>query len=378
MAVTITQSPQAYTPSDNPVTWVFSSDQTAQPNFYFLIEVEIGNPTLTVVEKHKAYVEQGTNAHFDASGIVERYAVVNDRQLNQVLNQVRINVIEKYNGGTGATATSSIVKFFKAKLRKKDFVSYDYNDYLLDSAGVKFLTFTPRGTDKARGTEKKFLSILSDGNAPTFQYKTYTSSDILIDTQSQIASTDNLINVSCGVQDLIDDFSLNFTNASYYTVEATNSGGSTEVYRIDIDTDCIYSTSKRILWLNTLGGVDAFTFGLISRERSSVTSFGYERQFGNFTSAGAFEYDLKEGTVIDYLKQSNKSLEVVSDWLNQTTQNWLVDELYMSPVIWFQDDREIYRCKVTNRSYEKKIQENDTLFQETVQIELESDTSVNV
>ena len=377
MAVTITQSPQAYTPSDNPVTWTFSSAQTAQSNFYFLVEVMINT---VVVERHKAYVEQGTIAHFDASSISERYAEANLDQTNKTLSSISIKVIEYYNSTPGLDVTSSEVKIWKAKLKKSNFVGYNFNNYVLNGAlTTKFLTLTPRGTDKAKGTELKYLSFLSDGNIPSVAYKTYTSAGVLIDTQNvNTLSTEDFISISVGVQTLIDDISLDFTGASYYTVQASNSSGSSEVYRINIDTDCDYSTAKRLHFMNTLGGTDSFTFGLITRTKTDVISYGYERQFGSFSSSGVYEYTLERGTTIDYLKQFNKSIETSSNWLIESVQNWLSGELYTSPLVWIETSLVLYRCKVTNTGYEEKIQENDTLFQEVVKIELESDTSANV
>lgn len=377
MAISITQSPQSFTPSDNPVVWVFNSDQTSNPNFYFLVDVMINGVS---VENHKVYPEQGGYAHFDASSITERYAFVNTRQQSQTLNYISIDVTEYYNGSAGLTDTSNEVKIFKAKVKKEVFQNWNANDYVLDGVGTtKFLTFCPRGDDKTKGTELKYISLLSDGNAPNVEFKTYTSGGTLIDTQNlNLATTENLFSITVGVQDLIDDISLDFTGATYYTLQATNTSGSTEIYRINIDTDCNYSKAKRLHFLNSLGGIDSFTFGLFSRERASVKSFGYERQFGNFDSSNYFTFDLKEGTVIDYLKQFNKSIEITSDWLTEDVQNWLVEELYTSPIAYIESGTELYRCKVTNDKYEMKGNENDMLFQEVVKIELESDTSVNV
>jgi len=378
MAISITQEPQEFTPSDNPIVWVFESDKTTQPNFYFLVEVYID---AVLIERHKVFPEQGIYAHFDASFVAERYATVNDSSSNQTLNTININVTEYYNNVAGLTVIGADAKIWKAKIKKENFVSYDFNNYVLNGFTTsKFLTLCPRGFDKTKGTELKYLSFLVNANAPTVDFNTYTSVGVLIDTQSitPTVTNESLVNISVGVQTLIDDISLDFTNATYYTVEANNFSGSTEVYRIDIDTDCDYSKAKRLQWLNSLGGFDSYTYRLFSRESTDVKSFGYERQFGNFNTSNGYEFDLKGGTVIDYLKKFNKSLEITSDWLTEQVQNWMVAELYTTPIVYIEDALELYRCKVTNNKYEMKGNENDMLFQEIIKIELESDTSVNV
>lgn len=383
MAITITQAPQQTTPSDNPVTWVFSSTETAQPNFYFLVEVSIANPTtFSVVEKHRVYPEVGSYGHFDARTITERYAEANNITQSQILPKIKIKVTEFYNGTAQANVTSSEVVFWKSRLRKKNFVEYDRNDYVLDSStGVKFLTFEPRGTAKVKQADLFYLSILTDGNAVTFDFNTYESNGTLVDNVnlSGIGAGFNLLSLWCGVDTLITLNGVDFTNASYYTIQVTNStGGASEVFRIDLDDSCQYSTRSRLHWLNSLGGIDSFTFGLLTREKTNVTSFGYERQFGAFDSLGAYNYDLKDGTLIDYLKQFNKELELTSDWMLEAVQNWLSYSLYTSPFVRIEENLELYRCKVTNSSFDKKIQETDTLFQEVVMIELENDISANV
>tara|TARA_R110000764_G_scaffold16767_1_gene46574 strand:+ start:7671 stop:8819 length:1149 start_codon:yes stop_codon:yes gene_type:complete len=382
MAITITQSPQIITPSDNPITWVFQSDQTAQVNFYFMVEVQIANPTTFVaVERHKIFPESGSFAHFDASSITERYANVNSFDSSQSLLSVKIVLTEYYNGSVGASATSSSALFWKARLKKKDFVNYNYTDYFLNTVGsVKFLTFEPRGTAKVKQADLFYLSILTNGNAVDFSINTYQANGTLVDNVilSGIGSGLNYFTLWCGVNTLINFNGVDFTNATYYTIEVSNGVGSSEVFRIDLDTTCLYSTSTRLHFLNTLGSIDSYTFGLLTREKTEVKSFGYERQFGNFNSSNDFVYDVKDGTVIDFLKTSSKSLEVTSDWMKENVQNWLSKELYMSPIVWTEENAELYRCKVTNTSYDRKIQETDMVFQEVAKIELETETSVNV
>jgi len=195
---------------------------------------------------------------------------------------------------------------------------------------------------------------------------------------SGIGSGFDLITIWCGIETLETINGVDFTNATYYTIEVGNGVGASEVFRINLDESCQYSTRSRLHWLNEIGGIDSYTFGLLTREKFNIQSFGYERQFGAFDSTGGYAYDLKDGTVIDYLKEFSKELELTSDWMIQSVQNWLSKSLYTTPIVYLEENAELYRCKVTNTSFDKKIQETDMLFQEVVQIELESDNSINV
>ncbi len=383
MAITITQSPQEVTPSDNPVTWVFDSTLTAQPNFYFLVEVQIANPTtFATIESHRVYPEFGSKAHFDASSITERYAIANESNA-QTLPSIKI-VVTEYFGTTpiaGASVTSIDVLFWKARLKKKNFTNYNFADYFLDAiGGVKFLTLEPRGTAKVKQDDLFYLSVLTNNNAISVTINTYEANGTLVDNVilSNIGSGFDLITIWCGIETLETVNGVDFTNATYYTIEVGNGVGASEVFRINLDESCQYSTRSRLHWLNEIGGIDSYTFGLLTREKFNIQSFGYERQFGAFDSTGGYTYDLKDGTVIDYLKEFSKELELTSDWMVQSVQNWLSKSLYTTPIVYLEENSELYRCKVTNTSFDKKIQETDMLFQEVVQIELESDNSINV
>ena len=67
MAVTIESEPIAWQPSDNPLTYEFSSDQTGQPNFSFKVELKINGQTIWT---DKIFPEVSNKAHWDVSSIV--------------------------------------------------------------------------------------------------------------------------------------------------------------------------------------------------------------------------------------------------------------------------------------------------------------------
>ena len=125
MSVTIHNTPQLFTPSDNPVTWTFSSDQTAQPNFSFLVEVYVNN-ALQAIEK--VFPENGIYAHFDASAYASNACntpiiaadLMGDASNNAL---IKIKVIEFYGDPPAEEAEleSANVTVWKARLDDDDF-----------------------------------------------------------------------------------------------------------------------------------------------------------------------------------------------------------------------------------------------------------------
>jgi len=69
MAVTIEQEPQDYSQSGQFMVWTFSSNQTGQANFSYILEVYIaGNLVYTA----KVLPTTGIYGFFDASEVAER------------------------------------------------------------------------------------------------------------------------------------------------------------------------------------------------------------------------------------------------------------------------------------------------------------------
>ena len=80
--------------------------------------------------------------------------------------------------------------------------------------------------------------------------------------------------IDCAPQNLISNTTLtllDFQSSAYFTVQVQPGtepfgffSGLTEVFRFDIDTECHRYDTRRLHWLNKLGGWDSFTFTLVS------------------------------------------------------------------------------------------------------------------
>ena len=176
MAVTINNTPQAFTPSDNPVWFTFSSDQTAETNFSFLVEVYIND---TLVANELIFPDSGINGRFNAQSYASNACnspQVVDGILIDALNyaQVKIKVIERYGDpiADGADATSANIYVFKARLSDDDFVDYLYTDYALPGASVDYLSDFPSNQTrlvKDYGEQQRCTYIPEGGSLPLFR-----------------------------------------------------------------------------------------------------------------------------------------------------------------------------------------------------------------
>lgn len=385
MSVTIHTNPQSYTPSDNPVTWKFSSDQTGQPNFSYLVEVYVN---AVLHSRHQIFPERGIYAHFDAKDIasISTSPPVMSTSLYQDASnnaQMYIKVIERY--GTTVTshadATSSTVTVFKGCLSDQDFVDYDSTDYIY-AATKKWLTLFPRTEQYLCGmTESMWMLFVTDTTATLFNVALYDENDTPIASDSISISPSARItafNISPAI--IISATAItagDFTTCAYYEVFIDDGAiNFSERFRVYVDRECDKYGTQRLQFLSSIGSVESFSFTKANTNKRDVTRFGHEKQFGEWDASDNFVYDTATGREVDHIAMSNGKMTISSDWMSQGVQNWLSRELYESPLVFLGTD--LKRVKVLNSSYNYKQEITDMLFQEVVEIGLDKRVSARV
>jgi hypothetical protein len=137
-----------------------------------------------------------------------------------------------------------------------------------------------------------------------------------------------------------------------------------------MDLACQRYEPYRLHWLNKLGCWDSFTFALVSTQSATVDTFAYQRDPGVW-SGNSYTYPLYSGQKVNYAKTKNKQLVLNSDWISEDVQNWLVESLYDSPIVYLEQTNgtEFEPVKVTNSTYQLKTRRRDGLLQEQVTID---------
>jgi hypothetical protein len=386
MAITIHDTPEDYTPSDNPINWTFSSDQTAQANFVFVVKVYIDG---VQVKTELVFPDNGIYARYDASAWASNACgspTISQAFTTGALNnsEIYIDIFERYGTPPAeqANATSSTVIAYKAKLTDQDFINWDSSDYIATGTGNLWLSQFPAGSyPKVRKADEQIrLMVINDeNNLIGFTIKTYSSNGALLTTvviPSLAISANRITVINITPSILIANTAIQQSDidaASYITFNSTEM----DPCRIDFDESCVYDTYKRIHFLSQIGAIEALSFGLISRESAKIKSSQYRQQFG-FWKGFSFKYDKTQGREIDFAKVVDTKITVESDWLSQDVQNWLVQNCYASPLVFEEDlsDGALIQRKVMNTAYKKMIQENDTLIREKIDLKLPTFTSM--
>jgi hypothetical protein len=388
MAITIQQNPQAFTTASNPVVFTFESDETAQANFSYIVELYIDG---ALHSTHQLFPQSAELAKFNASEAVRSTLaspLITNGTLttnyNTAISTVYIIVSEKYGTPPAIQldATSNAIFVFNGALRHPQWIDFNFKDYDVSTTnsftpGVLFLTSWPRARKTFCGlNEKIFLGFISSDTSFDVRFRLYDSTNTLIVSYNTGLTFNDLTVIDCSPATIMANTTitaLDFASAAYYKVRARGTGvgifnGSSEEYDIYIDNECHRYETRRLHWLNKFGVWDAFTFTLVSTDSTKVISTGYSRESGVWDGTD-YIYPLYQGQATTYAKTAKDTLILNSDWINEEVQKWLVRELYESPNVYLEQGENFEPVNVVNQNYDFKQRRINGLIQEVVQIE---------
>jgi len=388
MAIIIQQEPGFFTSASNPVIYTFESDETAQANFSYIVELYIDG---ALHSTHQVFPQSAELAKFNASEAVRSTLaspLITNGSLttnyNTAISTVYIIVSEKYGTPPAIQldATSNAIFVFNGALRHPQWIDFNFKDYDVSTTnsftpGVLFLTSWPRTRKTFCGlNEKIFLGFISSDTSFDVRFRLFDSTNTLIASDNVGLTFNDLTVVDCSPSTIMANTTItagNFAAAAYYKVRARGTGvgifnGSSEEYDIYIDNECHRYETRRLHWLNKFGVWDSFTFTLVSIDSTKVSSSGYSRESGVWDGTD-YTYPLYQGQATTYAKTAKDTLILNSDWINEEVQKWLVRELYESPNVYLEQGENFEPVNVVNQNYDFKQRRINGLIQEVVQIE---------
>lgn len=359
MAITFESIPTSYSPSDNPLTYVFSSDQTAQPNFYFKVQTILG---VSVVSEDIVFVEVSDRSHIDVSPIIRNLLnlprVTSDLSTDMdIIDDVSIRVTEVYGtpATDQATSTSSTSKVFKSSLGAE---KWEDTNFLITYVDTKWLTDVPSNTIRViRGQDAiaSILTSISSGLSIIF----YDSSGVVLDiyTGALVSYDYHQVNVSSANMTSI------YTGGSYddvasFTVQVGSSELLTFVY---VDDYCF--GIHELLWLNEYGTFDQYPIEHNVTNETDIESRSYGKNYGAWVGL-RYSYDFNSSGNVDFEKRMKDKGSLVTNYMTDTVQNWFINA-YESPQCYLYDPNGLlFRATITNRSSRKKQGRFDDLIME--------------
>jgi hypothetical protein len=326
MAITIHSIPPAFSTSDNPLVYVFSSNQTAQPNFLYRVRTFL-NGNLSSVDD--VFPQVGIRAMFNASKVVRSIVPFPEISQNLIwsndkLRSIYITVTEVY-GTTPteqASATSTTTHTWKGSVSDFNFTQ-GFSPYTTGTR--KFLTRMPRERQKLlRGQDTGFVLITQGAGSVVQTVTAYDADNV---------SLGNLTaNTTAGMRQ--------FNLKASVVATALSIADPNDIKFVTIETDVSETLefeywdgcfdAHSLLWLNDMGSFDTFIFEHNKRLSGDVEGFDYIKPFGAWIGTD-FVFNLQNaGVKTVFTRQTDKGL-IATDYIGQNNQNWLT-ETFKSPI----------------------------------------------
>lgn len=219
MAITLLQSPDAYTPGSNSQRWVASSNQTAQPNFAYTIVITDNITSTPYTFQYPPHPTTG-ELIFDGQPFVERflnhYIPINlfGWQKSTGIRQITVNIGETY-GATpvyhvGANQSYKVWNAVEDYLR---FPDYDLDDYVYDARTQKFTYLSSLIDCNTYSNKSDYLYALTSqaGDFETLVIECYNSAGVIIGEynidnphEASTTYTDKYLCIDIGYKGLIN------------------------------------------------------------------------------------------------------------------------------------------------------------------------------
>ena len=376
MAITINQNPQLFTTIGNPMTFVVTSTNVAQPNFMFVCDVYRG---ATLITKMKAFPNPSTNkGYFNVRESLRFFIGMNTDigdgrgfECPDMWTTYTIKFSEQYTGASATTYDFTGTVYCGA-IDTLDFPEYDYNEYVclgsvpLDP--VKLLTNRPQSTKAVAMVGSYYQSgylyvpcnriatanidyiniiyynadgsVLRDYYLETLNRPFHASSDPNDNSVIAVPFMPwEVFNISGAYTSDSQDGEYNFPSAEsgdYYSIrlskDTTGANYFSDEYFVYLDVPCNRYEFTEIHFQNQLGGVDSYVFTKPRREMQTITRVEASRPLLR-ENASTYDYTIQDYSKYIASVDYQKTFNVLSDWLTDSEFEWL-SEMVRSPRVW--------------------------------------------
>jgi len=366
MALTVSSTPQLYTPAYNEQTFVALSNQIAISDFYYLVQFQVG---ASIIYTKKILQRPDGYCVFDAIEVVKNYikhsfnpTVTGVTYATDSAVGVTVYIKEFYSGAVQSTYTYNYVAW-NACLDADTFSTYDYLDYVSNGGEIKLLSpnrdeyLVPNGKVDIKA-DNWLHFFKSDFNYIDFSL--YAKNGTLKGSLTKTIPTGAYIHyINTGAK-LWEGTGLMVNVGDYVEVNIEGASG-TSTYTLTFTDVCSKSVQYNVYYYKRNGAIGFKTFELVSQEtltkKTNTVRMNTKTLSGGIYSAPT--YAREKSTVST---TSQKSITLNTNWITEQ-QAIELNELFDSPMVWLQLETGEYKpITITDNSYKFSKHVNDKLF----------------
>ena len=379
MAITITGFPSAYMGAYNQVPYTISSNNTAEPNFNFIVDVK--ETTTAVLLARLKYPKQPGVATltFDIGNVLANYVRFDFNNVTSVFAantnsrlKYYVEFRELYDNPSGVPTLQSVSARHPTTPSSTSFnfatnSIFDFEQYSLGAmvgksiSNIGYLSTAP-SSERIETNQEKFLSWFDPSQLVKFIKYTGANGDVV--TAVTLTTNEYLFSTRAGkyAQDILIAGGISIIDT--YKVELLGVTSNVLASRtFKLNTECSIYPTIRLHWMNKLGAFDSFNFN-----KNTINAMEIERK--QFKAPLPIGYSKQDRLKTNYNTTINDRITINSDWITESESN-LLEELATSPVIYLErTPTEFVAVNIVNTSYEtKKFLTDRKLFNVTFDIE---------
>lgn len=387
MALTKYQAPVEVTPAYNDQVFLYLSDQLAQPNFKYIVEVTVQGTTYP----YDIYARPDGFMVFDAKDVVANYvATYYDPTTQKYLGygeviDVSFAVTEYYSGATHDTDAWVYVAF-NACLKHNDFNNYDINEWYRGTIGLytDYRLFmnelhSDANVDAMVTQTTDYWLTFIRGLATNIAWAIYDETNSLQATGTitlPAGVTTDIVKVNLGAPQMNILGSVTMLEGWY--IEASLNVGAASVcdfYPPAISEICTKYKVYRLYFLKRNGAIGYKTFEKVSErkvdKKDSEVRLDPSAVFSDGGGGYLYGYPSDKHFNNVVATESTYTYSLNSDWITEE-QSIKLEELFDSPKIWMQDDVDgsIQAVSIKETSHTFKQIANEPLFNYSVTVEI--------
>lgn len=378
MAITKTTVPDNFIGAFNQVVYTISSNNTAQPNFNFIVDIK-ETTTSTLLARLKYPAQPGvTTLTFDIGDVLRNsvsYDFLNAQAAYVAANtnsrlKYYVEFRELFDNGSGVPTLSGVLASDPATPSASSYkfasnAIFDFEDFTPTSyancnvSGFGYLNANTSAFENIEASQNKILTFFDPNRIAA---KIVLLSGSTFSQSISLPAKEHLFNINAGKW-ILDTSGLTLAMGTYVVQVQTSANAIIASKTFTYTPQCSYYPTVRLHWLNKLGAFESFNF-----IRNSTKSLELERK--QFKAPLPIGYLKSDRLKTNFNTTINDKISINSDWISEE-QSILLEQLATSPVIYLERSATNFiAVNITNTNYEiKKFLDDRKLFNLSFDIE---------
>jgi hypothetical protein len=378
MALTVSQTPQLYTPAYNAQIFRALSNQIAVADFKYIVTVQVNGGTVftyDILQRPDGYVI------YDPIEIVKNYITRDYFNPELYLSgsyalatgkaaTVEVKIKEYYTAAIQSTYTYNYT-VWDACLKEDDFSTFNYQTYLGNlTTGIVPLRDVDNPYPTLNTQSSNYFMHFFRGTATKVTLSLVSGFSVLDTFDIALNTGNNLIHyIDCGYQSWVALGAISPSDGDELLIEIKN--GSTVLYTESIffKEECTKYDKLGLFYLTRAGKVNFMDFNFISQ--TSINKKSNDVRL-NPNKNGASSYGSNIWTAEKFIvsTQTTKQILLNSDWITQYG-SVLLEQLFDSPVVYIKDYvlNKFHSVTINDNSYSIKKTASDKIFNYSVSVE---------